>query len=314
MAMQKCRIAPLLVPPTALLALLFFPRVAASMNASIPADLVGSERCFECHESEELGGAHNIHMRIESFEVEGNTVGCEACHGPGSVHVEEGKASAIGTFAVDDYDSNATCLECHRTRHVTQWQASVHAVEGVTCVGCHSIHQETHPEQTCVECHATEVAQFRLPSHHPLREGKMDCASCHDVHSATDGMLKTHQRGNDLCFTCHQAKEGPFIFEHAPVQEDCSICHTPHGSVADNLLTANEPMLCLQCHDFHFHAGYQSSDLALVEVGGFEHENPMGAQGFNIAYTTSCTQCHSRVHGSDTPSQTVTGAGRGLIQ
>jgi predicted CXXCH cytochrome family protein len=98
------------------------------------------------------------------------------------------------------------------------------------------------------------------------------------------------------------------------VQEDCSTCHVAHGSVADHLLTANEPTICLQCHDFHFHSGYQGSDELEVEVGGFERENPFGPQGFNIAFTTNCTQCHSRVHGSDLPSQTVPGMGRGLTQ
>ena len=49
-----------------------------------------------------------------------------------------------------------------------------------------------------------------------------------------------------------------------------------------------------------------------MEVGGFERENPFGARGFNIAFTTSCTQCHIKIHGSDLPSQTVPGMGRGL--
>ena len=103
------------------------------------------------------------------------------------------------------------------------------------------------------------------------------------------------------------------VVPHEDFPEDCSLCHQPHGSVADNLLTANEPVLCLQCHEFHFHAGYRSADAAEVEVGGFERENPFGAQGFNMAYTTSCTQCHSAVHGSDLPTQTVTNS-NGLVR
>jgi hypothetical protein len=86
----------------------------------------------------------------------------------------------------------------------------------------------------------------------------------------------------------------------------------PHGSVADNLLAANEPTICLQCHEFHFHAGYRASDDEEVDVGGIPRENPLGAQGFNRAMTTKCTQCHQRIHGSDLPSQTVAGGGRGL--
>ena len=287
---------------------------ATTQTGSDPPAYVGTEACLECHVLEELGGGRNVHLRIESFEVQGGAVGCEGCHGAGGAHVEDGEATSLQTFAVDDEAASASCMECHRSKHVSAWPASLHAAEGVGCVTCHAVHAEAEPEATCNQCHAEAVTQFRLPSHHPLREGKMACASCHDVHSATEFMLANRQRGNDLCFECHQDKEGPFIFEHAPVQEDCSICHVPHGSVANNLLRANEPMLCLQCHDFHFHAGYRSADAAEVDVGGIERDNPMGARGFNIAFTTSCTDCHSRVHGSDTPSQTISGQGKGLIQ
>jgi DmsE family decaheme c-type cytochrome len=156
------------------------------------------------------------------------------------------------------------------------------------------------------------VAQFRLPSHHPLPEGKMSCADCHNVHSSREGMLNTRLRPSDLCFDCHQNIEGPYVFEHEPVLEGCENCHNPHGAVADHLLVANEPTLCLQCHEPHFHAGYRGSENDEVEIGGAERENPFGPRGMNIAFTTKCTQCHSAVHGSDLPSQTVAGQGRGL--
>jgi len=141
----------------------------------------------------------------------------------------------------------------------------------------------------------------------------MTCASCHDTHTDTEFQLKTRQRTNDLCYTCHLDKEGPFIFEHEPVQEDCMQCHEPHGTVANRLLTANEFMLCLQCHEFHFHAGYEAAEDEW-EVGGITRESPFGAQSFNVAFTTKCSQCHQRVHGSDLPSQTVTGGGSGFVR
>jgi DmsE family decaheme c-type cytochrome len=120
-------------------------------------------------------------------------------------------------------------------------------------------------------------------------------------------------RLNDLCYECHQGKEGPFVFEHAPVVEDCSLCHSAHGSIPNNLLTVNEPTLCLQCHEFHFHAGLLSPE-GEWEVGGSEYENPNGEHSFNAAFTTKCTQCHSQVHGTDLPTQSVPGAGYGLVR
>ncbi len=286
--------------------------VPAAASEDLEATEVGTETCLECHDSAEMN-LQNVHFRIESFEVRGRSVGCESCHGLGSRHAEEGDADLIQRFAADDYAASEACVGCHRGKGLHQWQSSTHAIEGVGCTECHTVHEASRAEASCMSCHGEQVARFRLPSHHPLPEGKMSCDSCHDVHASTEGMLRTSQRSNDLCYTCHQAHEGPFIFEHAPVQEDCSLCHDPHGSVAEPLLTANEPVLCLQCHEFHFHAGYQSADAAEVEIGGIERENPFGAQGFNMAYTTSCTQCHSSIHGSDLPSQTVTGRA-GLVR
>ncbi len=266
--------------------------------------------CLECHEDQALGQSE-IHTRIESFEVRGHVVGCEGCHGPGARHAEELDPALIRAFGPGGQGDDG-CLSCHNNKGLQDWHASTHAFEAIGCLDCHAVHTASKPLDTCQTCHGEVTTQFQLPSRHPLREGKMSCASCHDVHSSEDQMLLTSFRLNDLCYTCHQDKEGPFIFEHEPVQEDCSTCHVAHGSVADNLLVANEPTLCLQCHEPHFHSGYRGSDADEVDVGGIERDNPFGARGFNIAFTTSCSQCHSQVHGSDLPSQTVPGQGRGL--
>ncbi len=41
---------------------------------------------------------------------------------------------------------------------------------------------------------------------------------------------------NETCYTCHADKRGPFLWEHQPVNEDCTNCHTPHGSNITPLL------------------------------------------------------------------------------
>lgn len=268
--------------------------------------------CADCHDEVAAGMKNQIHMRIKSFEVYGREVGCVGCHGDGTAHMEEGDPALIRTF--QKADDNQVCIECHQNKQHPDWASSTHAMEGILCTDCHTIHTQSNPLDTCKKCHADVYGQFRLPNHHPVREGKMSCVSCHDPHSSTEMMLKTPTgRTNDLCYTCHQDKEGPFVFEHEPVEEDCTLCHLAHGSVAENLLTAQEPVLCLQCHDLHFHAGLVSPE-GEVEVGGSEYQNPYGVNSMNVAMTSRCSQCHSQIHGTDLPSQTVSGGGHGMVR
>jgi DmsE family decaheme c-type cytochrome len=206
-------------------------------------------------------------------------------------------------------------------------------MNGVGCSDCHKVHADPATEvfysATCMSCHAEVSAQFNYPSHHPVREGHMSCTSCHTPHGSSIGMLREEERTSELCLTCHTAYAGPFIFEHEPVAEGCDTCHSPHGGIADNLLVQNEPFICLQCHEMHFHAGLEGeegessyvqrydpdfdSDTARDTYPGGMVPN-LGPTSYKQAFTTKCTQCHTAVHGTDLPSQTVGGAGRGMMR
>lgn len=294
-----------------------FPRLSLALGAlallglAPPARAQAGATCADCHAEVAQAAARNVHLQVLPFEVRGQTTGCQGCHGDGSQHMQTGDAAHIRAFKSDADDQ--ACLACHQHKNQAEWHASTHATEGVSCRDCHKVHAANRPLEACRSCHARELAQFQLPSHHPVREGKLTCASCHDVHSRNEAQLRTRQRVNDLCANCHQGKEGPFVYEHQPVQEDCRLCHVPHGSVANKLLTANEPMLCLQCHEPHFHGGYAANDGDL-EIGGIHRESPQGTLGLNKAFNTKCTQCHSQVHGSDLPGQGITSRGNGLVR
>ncbi len=178
------------------------------------------------------------------------------------------------------------------------------------------------------------MAKANFPSHHPINEGKMTCGDCHNPH----GELNTSERTNDLCLDCHTRYQGPFVFGHAPVEDDCTTCHDPHGSVANNMLVQNEPFLCLQCHEGHFHLlrngfdpanwtgavtvvnldldgdGTAGNDPGEVKNFSSTEEavtaaNPHGAEGWQMSFGTKCTTCHKVVHGSDLPSQPLGGGG-----
>jgi len=288
--------------------------LAIVATASFAAQREKGETCAACHEWAVEQLAQNVHNRIQSFETPDGTVGCAACHGEVAQHAETGDLTGVVRFKQDRHQDTKACLRCHGRQGLAAFPGSVHAQEAA-CATCHKIHTAQSPAETCASCHKDVWAQTMAPSHHPIREGGMTCASCHDVHRANPGALAVEGRVNDLCVTCHSEKEGPFIFQHEPVEEDCTICHQPHGSTADNLLVANEPFLCLQCHEFHFHTGLEARpETPTVTVGGRQYPNVLGAHGYQRSFATKCSQCHTQVHGSDLPSQGITGRGRALTR
>ena len=293
------------------------------------ATSVGQEACAECHEGMSAG----VHSRLAGFEYMGGTEGCEACHGGGSLHVDSDGDKILKFGELLPEESAAVCAKCHTDGELIDWTHGEHALSDVSCNDCHSIHggnkkalKQQDPE-LCYSCHKEEQAKANFPSHHPIKEGKMTCGDCHNPH----GELQTEEQARDLCLDCHTRHQGPFVFEHAPVEEDCNICHDPHGTVANNLLQQNEPFLCLQCHESHFHATRLGNAVPVNATNvAFNAYNPdgtvaapptpgalagaptsntvqitndLGEHSWQMAFGTKCTVCHSTVHGSDLPSQ-----------
>jgi DmsE family decaheme c-type cytochrome len=126
-------------------------------------------------------------------------------------------------------------------------------------------------------------------SHHPVIEGKVKCSDCHNTHGTqTKGML-TAESVTQLCYKCHTDKRGPFIWEHPPVAEDCTICHTPHGSRHETLLAEKVTNLCQNCHDNSSH-----HDDAYDADAGFG-----GSASSNRFRGRACLECHKAIHGTN---------------
>lgn len=321
-----------------------FSFIVISSLAAQEAAYVGDEVCAGCHADKASQFGFNVHARIKDFEMRGHVGRCEACHGAGSKHVEaDGDTKLIGGFkGKEARETSRSCVGCHSDGHAADWAGSAHAMAGLGCSSCHTIHQSrrvampptasfapsrtgkpeappalaslSKPEpELCYDCHREKRAQMNYSSHHPVREGRMKCSSCHTVHGGDDRLVASSDGVNSLCTQCHASKSGPFVFEHAAVEEGCGTCHEPHGTVANNLLKQNEPFLCLQCHEAHFHVGRAGVTSPVVNPTGGSN-NPFGASGWRKAFTTKCTQCHSQVHGSDLPSQGISGRGGALTR
>jgi DmsE family decaheme c-type cytochrome len=264
---------------------------------------IAPQVCYKCHsqmrELEEIAHPHQVCGR--------NGFNCTTCHDAhGKIRMETRKE---------------TCLECHKGAPTMAWHSSTHNLHDVACTDCHNPHPRAKVEEfvnvnhtsidrpkrmpmsvdepdACFKCHPKIFAMTSMPSHHPIKEGKMTCSDCHDGHGQNHGNLKDGATVNMVCNKCHAEKQGPFAYEHPPVTESCVICHEPHGTVANNLLRQPANFLCLRCH-----TGHRTSPL------GPNHAPLLGDVGtskpLQRAFYTDCTQCHKEIHGSDLPSPHV---------
>lgn len=266
-----------------------------------PEEFVGVAKCMSCHEVQAKGYRESPHARDWDIRAPASARGCETCHGPGRSHVEDvGAKGRLRNFKkLAPREVSATCMTCHNRQEHANWQGSTHDARNVTCINCHSVHtpksEVAHLKgetvvETCAQCHREKLAKLQRSGHMPVREGKMDCASCHNQHGSTNvRLLRTGNTVNEFCVSCHTEKRGPFLWDHPPVRENCVSCHDPHGSSNDRMLVAKAPMLCQRCHIATRHPSTPYDAVTLVSRS-------------NRLVSRACVNCHSNIHGSNHPS------------
>lgn len=159
--------------------------------------------CVECHTT---GFKRNFDAAKNTFDSHWNSlgVGCQACHGPASSHLEwtAKKTDLIHAgFAVDLKDKNATveietCARCHSRRAPLD--------DGYT-VG-KRLMDDYLPSVLTRELYALDgKIKDEVFEHGSFAQSKMfdkgvRCSNCHDPHST---QLKAP--GNGVCLQCHNA-------------------------------------------------------------------------------------------------------------
>ena len=265
----------------------------------------GDKACLTCHKGYNRHPKRNHIALLKAKEkglphglAKGNS--CEHCHGPGKRHTQSRLSQDIYSFREKASNSiNERCLTCHRqqtgfTSH--EFHFSPHNTGNVSCLQCHSEHYvkeplmlKTKPNHLCLSCHLEIKSHFLRRSHHPLKDdhhfepltssrqdSKLKCVDCHNPHSTRQKKRRLSHGENNACTRCHPSMKGPFFFEHTvdlSETNQCTICHSPHGSHNDNLLLSSGRTLCLSCH----------SDRV-------NHNRPQSC------YTSGC---HSSIHGSN---------------
>jgi DmsE family decaheme c-type cytochrome len=301
-----------------ILVFLFSYSTAPATDVKAPAtdvkevkkEYAGVETCQACHQMQQKGVLDRFPkttmgiLFLNHPRDAAEKLGCETCHGPAKEHAASGGQTFAGMIRYTKGSQtpvplrNDACLKCHQKRETLFWPGSAHDVKDVGCTECHVVHTEpgiharhqlkrVTVSDTCNVCHKKQVSEELRFSHHPLREGKMECTSCHNPHGTTSPKLVRGLSNKELCFTCHAQYRGPRIFQHPPVTEDCFNCHQPHGSAYPSLLKAPPIRLCRECHvTFH--------ELSLQPLVGGKRQAPRPNQALS-----GCLNCHRQIHGSN---------------
>lgn len=171
------------------------------------ATFVGNSSCEQCHEEITRGFKTATHARLQGRGENAKYVGCESCHGPGSLHDQAG--GGRGNI-INPRKSAETCFQCHLDKRAEMNLPYSHPVLNgkIGCGDCHDPHKGSaimgggtslaSEQEVCAKCHIAQRGPFVF-EHEALREG---CTSCHTVHGSVNAKLLA-QRNANLCLKCH---------------------------------------------------------------------------------------------------------------
>lgn len=259
-------------------------------------------RCAECH-STDVKKRYDATTRSFETQYASIDVGCEACHGPGSRHVELANANALESsqlkgFAMDlaarghwsfaDGESIArrqeplnsntqidTCGRCHARRSTL---GDYHY--GADLLDTHRLALVETPLYWPDGQIRDEVYVYGSFIQSKMHQAGVVCSNCHNPHS---GQLLAE--GNALCAQCHQPERyDQTQHHHHPAGSEggqCVSCHMPEqiymgvdGRRDHSMriprpelsLTTGSPNACTQCHT------EQSASWALERLEGWGYK------------------------------------------
>jgi len=284
---------------------------AAAKAAAKDIVLKGDAKCTACHDEADSPKVLAISQTRHGVTADGRTPTCTSCHGESIAHLGHKGSSKppkpdhvfgknSGTSAAE---RSGACLSCHRGDKRTHWEGSQHQRNDVSCTSCHTIHSAhdkvretaTQPE-VCFTCHKEQRAESHKISTHPVNADKLACSGCHNLHGSAGPKLLKKNTVNETCWTCHADKRGPFLFEHQPATEDCTICHAQHGSNIRPMLRTRPPFMCQECHD----GSHASGTPVGLNAAGYQGGMTAVPSRNNVG--GSCLNCHNMVHGSNSPA------------
>lgn len=189
---------------------------APSLEQAIGRKISATEapKCFGCHTTASTAAGTFAPRKA----IPGVT--CEACHGPGALHVamtknaspEEGAKLLFNPARLSPADSVDFCGACHRT----WWDVNL---EGLTGIG------------------TLRFPAYRLEKSRCWGKGdaRITCIACHDPHQL---LVKESASYDKRCLSCHVTNGSKPTADHPGAActvstNDCASCHMPKYEVPD---------------------------------------------------------------------------------
>jgi predicted CXXCH cytochrome family protein len=232
-------------------------------------------------------GCHSVNYNIQTKQVTEWNVGCEQCHGAGSVHAAHPtRANIVNPGRQDFVHASDTCIACH-----SQGQPLSNPIQGKTYdwpVGYHAglnlsdfWKLEDHKLGDLTFTHFPDgTAHKNRMQGNDFVQSVMytrgvTCFSCHDPHgSDNDAMLR--KPASQVCSSCHTAggPNGPHEMtieahtHHAAgsAGSECIACHMP--KIEQTVANIN-----VAAHTFHFITPGQTDALKVPNACNACHKD-----------------------------------------
>jgi len=231
-------------------------------------------------------GCHSVAYNIHTKQVVEWNVGCERCHGPGSVHVEHpSRGNILNPARLDYVQASDTCIQCHsQGRPLTSpiegqyydWPVGYQVglqLQGFWKLEEHTLGETTFTHYPDGSAHKNRMQGNDFVQSVMYRRG-VTCFSCHDVHG-TGNYAQLRKPADQLCLDCHAplSANGP---RTATIEE-----HTHHkkGSPGSS---------CIACHMPKI-----ATTLADVKVRSHTFAFLTPAMSDKYKIPNPCTSCHA---------------------
>ncbi|WP_443093451.1 PKD domain-containing protein, partial [Geomonas limicola] len=178
-------------------------------------------QCQNCHQGIGIGTSTNVFAKWSSSTHRAQLVMCGKCH----VGADSGGHPGMltngtvneSTFLYTRGGGNF-CLSCHSASIGSDFAASPHSANSLTCSSCHTqgVHNPDVIDNVCNGCHRDASGNV---ANHPFAIGANPCIACHNPHSTAGSAAgATSAHFNNMTAAGYPAS-------YVTSRSNCSNCH-----------------------------------------------------------------------------------------